>query len=395
MSADLFKKLSLLLLLFYILTHAQLGKVLPLDVPVTQILLFPFVVACFFKFRLINFSIPRKLLLVALAGGLIGAGIAYGPPPDRTGSFLIARFPDDPLESETRIFREKVNEVAHKTGVVATRYFDAFTSNQDVRRFLARDPDARPVVWGTSRWMNISFPPKVFDQRLSEGAETVQKYTGLLVVNYVPTIGLSFKPQNGTIDFIAKLFAGYFGHEKKARKAQSAEADEAQLLFLSQASSLIHGWSDWAHRAFPSWVAGNRHLYASVENGKFQIGELNCAINSYNRARRYFKGGSNPELLAAVLNNEAIAFELRATFTGIKRDHKSAGQLLHLAMVQRNVRNPYTGVTYRSPYFARSNIHFFHLVSGHGKSRHAGKQHKKSAHKRSATHQGKKQKKKR
>src|SRR4051812_14689219 len=95
-------RLLILLGAFIALTQIHAGSVLPLSISVAQILFFPFVIAWCYFLKVGKFKIPRTLLYCAVAGGLIGTGIAYGPPSGGEKTFSVARLPADPLETDSR-----------------------------------------------------------------------------------------------------------------------------------------------------------------------------------------------------------------------------------------------------------------------------------------------------
>ena len=76
-------------------------------------------------------------------------------------------------------------------------------------------------------------------------------------------------------------------------------------------------WTTYAHRAYPWFINGNRHLLDALDGDFNEPAELDCALIAYKRALSFLVNPSdNPELFGAIMNNTGIAFALQGYLEG-------------------------------------------------------------------------------
>ncbi len=322
-----------MLIVFYALTRVHIGVYLPLSVSIAQLILFPFAVLLLWNLRIGSFRVPRTLLILAFGGATLGAISAYGPPREQRGSFVVARFADDELETKSRIFREKIIESLLGSDVRVQRSYEAPASPAQAGELFRRDRSMRPLVWGSGGWLTIAFPEGLRTPASLVPVEEIHKFYGLRPVTYVSMVGMSLKPEGDSARFLALLFRGLIEGESAGEAGRESLALwERRMSYLQESSDMGHAWTTFVHRAYPLWQIGNYHLAQAFRGPKVQAAELRCAIWAFRVARRYIRGPSNLELSAALLNNEALARMILAKNGGNRREGKQVRPLLTSAM---------------------------------------------------------------
>lgn len=320
---------------FYLVTHVSLGDVLPLSVPLAQIFFFPFILLLLRNLTVRGVRFPGLVLLLALAGGMWGASVAYGPPAARHGTFVVARFPDDESESASRIFRERIEEYLGMSGVRVDRAFNSPRDAREARILMAERFNDRPLVWQQKGWLHVSFPEQLRTAASLLPSEDLRRFYSLSPVTYVSEIGLSLQPEGDGAEFLAYLFEGLLAGEGKG---EGESRWEFRIAALRQAADTVGLRRSFSHRAYPLWQIGNYHLAQALRGPKVQTAELRCAIAAYRRALRFLPQASHPELRAAALNNQAIALRILGEQRSRRKLLKQSRTLLHEAL--RFARRP-------------------------------------------------------
>ncbi len=299
--------LGLTFIVFILITQIKIGAVFPLEIARAQLLVFPLILLVLLWFR----ALPVKLLLVALLGASCGAWVAYGPPPDRSGTFLVARLPHDPLESESGVLRESFNDELVDEDVRAVRYFDEVTSQVQVRTLFQNDSNARPIIWGNKRWIELSFPRLFLETFHKPLYDTVHKFYGMNVADYVSGTGVSYWPPRDTANFLTRVLAALMDNEGDT----TPEALAARELNLMDAGLMNHAWTSSEHRGFARWLLGNVQFMRAFAQDGFDPSEIRCALHTYSRALMLARSANSPELVSAILNNQGVAFKILAKHT--------------------------------------------------------------------------------
>jgi hypothetical protein len=324
--------LAALFILFLFATRVHLGSILPLSISLAQTIAFPFVVLLLWNVNFGTWYLPRLLLLGAVAGAMIGAGVAYGPPPDHSGTFVVARFPSDTLETDSRIFREKITNYLRGSSVSVVRSYEVPQSFSEAAALFRHRLHLRPLVWGNRRWLSISFPEELRTPAKLIPVQEIERFFSLTPVTHVSIIGLSLMPEGDTAQFVALLFRGLLegegGHETDLLW-------ESRMTYLQEAANHVHAWSASLHRGYPLWQLGNYHLAQAFRGPKIQRQELLCALSYYRVGASLVPSRSNLELSAALLNNEAIALRILGKMRGKKNYLKRSRRLLQEAAKYR------------------------------------------------------------
>ena len=283
-----------------------------IDLALLQLIAFPLVLFSLWRFIARTSLLPRWPLLLAAAFACLGALATYRGPADNAQSFSLARLHGDDIEAETRVFREKVNSVLRELGPVrAIRYHGSFATDAEARREFARDPKLRALVWGSARWMNVSFPfEEPVELRFLPGFPYAERVAGLRMVTSVPIVGLSYQPPHDTAFYLGTLLDGVLP-SRGWEVFYSGGWDHRDELSLLTAARYHAFWSSSAHQALPRWILGNRYFYRALANGDYDGGMMRCALASYRSARAVLRRGDNADLLAAIYNNAAVAEAVR------------------------------------------------------------------------------------
>ena len=350
-----------------------LGAATEADLTLLQAIALPLFVAVLFKWEIFGVRIPRGLLIASATCAVLALVYSYSAPAEG-GNFLVARLVGDEFEADTRVFRDKLNhalrEEQGRHGPRGVRFHASIKDHSSAASYFAQDAGPLAVVWGSKRWINVTFNPSMSMSFDAEVMEAWKSLTGLSLVTKVPAIGLSFNPDGDTTLFLARLLAGvsdagFSGGEGSDLVSDPSRLDRV-LSDLQAAGAMRAGWTLFAHRAFPYWVMGNLHLARALANGGYEQGELRCAIDFYSRARLLLRYGDNPELLAAILNNRGFAHFVLGSKEGQPALRKLALKEFLVAARLGRIRNPY-GFKYAATGVARKN---FEVVRHRQKKKH-------------------------
>lgn len=262
--------------------------------------------------------LPRVLVGFAAIGVLCGAIVRYSDVGLQDGAFGVARFESDPLENKTRIFRDNVRRFAgaratSRVGVIAPRV----ASEADARRVLSERPQLGGVVWGSERWVTVStrLSPPVSLRQMPETSYARQRLSelgleDLFLITQAPSFALSKGLDAATFEFIGGVIRG----ASMVPHLTSGETLSPELEHLLQRVSSIRAmWSSSVHLAAPKLTLGTYYLLQALYRPTLEWGDLECGEASLRSARVILNKGGNPELKAAVYNNEAVLRVLTAS----------------------------------------------------------------------------------
>jgi len=308
--AALFKVLfalgCLAILLWTVGSEAMFG----LDLSEYQIIALPLVWILLWRLRVAGVLIPRVVLLISVIGAILSLGYSRLHVPDEQWAIVVSHFQADEFEIKTRQFRERleheIGRAAPHFGVRVERSSLSISSHREALRFLNSAEHLPAVIWGTSRWVNVSMHPERTASLNREALEPWISIVGLEIVPSVPIIGMSKEPESDTARFLVTALGGLFSGSLKAHEHSDSVRSWTESTLLGAATQQSP-WTTFAHRAFPWFVIGNRHFAQALKGGTYQAGEMACAIEAYTNVRRSLRAGDNPELLAAALNNRAVA----------------------------------------------------------------------------------------
>ncbi len=290
-----------------------------------QILALPLIVMLLVRLRLGAHRASPIVLALGMIGALVAVWFSYAPVTTASHIALIAPLGRDELETDATKLREAINQAMdreeHYGKLEAIRYHAMARTQREASKILSQSEDAHILVWGDTRLIRISFPQQdqIGDPALS-APPAQEPMTGLRLVTSIPLIALSYQPQADTAAFIAKLSAALSLLDAGPKAASNA------LLQLADVGSMAATWRSFAHRSYPWWISGNLSLQAALTSslsrarsdqlGADQLGALECALDAYDKARSYLRFGDNPELLAAILNNRAVALYTKGVYLG-------------------------------------------------------------------------------
>lgn len=357
----------LLLLVSFLLIHGLLhqrgGSIFELDRTTVQVIVFPLMLWIVSQLSIGGAQVPRRYIIGALVCALISVGWSYTYRGDESRIFLVARLADDALESDSRLFRERLNAVLERTSDArAVRYYRSFKEYREVRQFMA-SRKVQAVVWGNRRWLNVAFAdrPTVTLQDVARGLGSVtnggsplQHYPSFEIVQSVPAIGLSYAPELYTSSFLAELLTGTLPRSYHLADGTGSEAGKEMA--LASAASIVAGWTSRAHRAYPLWVLGNMHLLRALRGPKPEIGETRCALAFYRKARHFLQRHDNPELMAAIANNFGVAIFVQGTERGKPAAAARAALTKFMSAARERGRRNLLQAELRSPEVALRNI---------------------------------------
>lgn len=285
-----------------------------------QLVLFPLLFLALLSLRIGRARIPAPVLVVAF---FIGMGVtAWGYLHLSKGErdvVLFSRLQDDKDESQTRIFRERVEYFleasagrGHQPIVAPQRYFRTFVSDSEVRDVFKKDPLLNGVVWGSSRHIWISFRHRD-PVRVSDFGDIAVSPTSrtLEIVDYVPILGIAFDPREPTAFFAARVFEGITPPLRPGVSNFEA-VYRSQNAALQFATDIPIHYKTRAHRAWAAWRAGTNSLFMFLHSGGLEHGYLRCAQVELERAVRLLGPLENADLYGAVRNNLAVARALAA-----------------------------------------------------------------------------------
>ncbi|MDZ4785270.1 MAG: hypothetical protein SGJ02_04250 [bacterium] len=221
------------------------------------------------------------------------------------GGIYIARFSDDTLENESRIFRGKVTDSLEPlTGLKAIRYPNSVDTVEEASRILdKRNKDV--LIWGKSSWAWVTFQSgqnkKLKDLTKNETWPTVEA-SELYLIDSPNRYGLPIRENAHSDVFLAYELAGEFSPQEWQKQA-----------FLKTAGLVNSLWTTNSHKAFPLWRLGNMHFIEAINSEGVESGELQCALWAYQKAASFVtKAEYNLNLRSAILNNHAVALYLKS-----------------------------------------------------------------------------------
>ena len=297
--------------------------------PIIQLCVAPLFIWALLRLRVGNVRIPR---LVILLGVTLSLGAYIGGYSAR--SFLgrriaVARFSDDPLGGNSRIFRQQLSEgLARRSKDYVFGVKKPFTSASAIRREFASGRRVDAVVWGRSDAVLVSFLTQK-TLGLEKTTDRKTRLEQLQVVHQIPTVQVRRSSEIATIKFLIALFSGLM---------EGVDLAQREVDFLDAIGSATR-WPSQATRALPAWLLGNLYLAEATSSDPIQRGPLDCALKYYSRGASFFKSTDNPELAAAMFNNWAVALYILALDTGNQQYWNDVKKLFERAVATRWIQS--------------------------------------------------------
>ena len=326
---------------FFAMRYLPFGP-FPLDLSRAQIIILPFVFVSFL-FLFIPSYLPRFVLGAALICALIGMSVGHFKT-DSDSALIFSRFSNDEFETKTFEFLEGLEKyLVNETNLNISRSSQSFKSDKELRDSGIIDRSL-PVIWGDEHRLKVSFP-QLQNVKLKEIAykELNEQLPELKLVSSIPVVGLSIRPKEDTYQFLASLAAGM------------QREDDLGMMQLRSAASIVAPWTSFAHRAYPWWLVGTRHLIQVLKHEDYEPAVLKCALRAFKKASSFLRFGDNAELRAAIFNNTGVALFLQSILEYDLKLRKLAKKKFRIAFRLKFKPNQF-GVDYRAGKVARMNL---------------------------------------
>ena len=352
-----------------------------LNLSFVQLLVFPLVLSFFVQLRVGATVMPRALVLSAAAAALI----AFGVPYFRAGGthrLLVSTLGGDDLESESRVFWQGLDTRFEQDGAVqAARFYGTFTSHAGALAALQNYPQAIGVVWGTPRWINLSFRnPAIINLAAAGVGKGWEGVTDLLLVTGVPIVGLSYEPRGDSEKFIAALFTGIQSLTQDTQQGRALA--ETNLLYAAGRQAF---WASNAHRGLAWFLLGTLYTKQAFAEGGYQRSLARCAETAFIAAGMNLLPKDNPELYAAIGNNLGVLYFLQGQFEEKRLLQQRARRKWKLAAQTRRLKNPFK-VKYLAASVAKTNFELAQTVLKRPGSEPHRATRRRKKHKRGGVH---------
>lgn len=282
--------------------------------PTIQVFALLLVVALVARVRLQSERVPRAILLAALVVAFAAFGAGYSTKTLHEKRLVVSRFNDDPLGSDSRIFRERLDKyLGNISSLHVIRFPDAFSSYRAVRKKFPNSRLYDAILWGKSDSFTVIFPNQ------SEPVEQDDRLFGFSLPMQIAPIGLSRSGESGTIGFLGDVFVAML-----APADDSAITEARRDILLENALKIESRWRSRSHRAVPAWLLGVRALRRAVDGSDFQPGELACALDHFAYAARLVTAAADPQLAANIYNGWGVALVVQGIYSGERQLIKNA-----------------------------------------------------------------------
>jgi hypothetical protein len=308
------------------------------------------IVAVLWFIRLGRVAVPKPLLLFAALLACTFFLVGYSTRSLTGKRIAIARFSDDSLGADSRIFRENIE--SRLRNISESRVARVSKSYRSLSELKKRFPNSRRqdvVIAGSLDSLLVYFPSGR-SSLVRKDIDLIKERIGYEVIFHPPAIIVGNPKEPGTAAFVSDLVAAYslkpdgFGNY----------SEHQELLYVGAAHTEAR-WKSQVHRALPAWLLGNAALVRAFSSSQAQLAELDCAIKWYGYAASLFKPIDNPELAGAIYNNWGVAVALRAWLKGRSDDIRQA--MLLFKRGQKTQTFPASaGLPLRSWQSARSNL---------------------------------------
>ncbi len=281
------------------------------SVTVAQLCAMPVLLLGLLQAELFRVRMPVAIAIFALVSALV----SYVSLVSRAPSLLLlAPFVDDAHDDVTRVLRVRTDHWLRARGLgTIARTGIQIHAREEARAELNRQPQSALVVWGHTGFVELLLrtPGNTALQEFNPALEG--SALGLLRLARSPSYtGLSFEPREQTARYLAAMTAAV---------ASPESSSDIRAFEFRDAGLAIGPWRGARHRAFALFHAANEQFLYLLRQPSLEAGELKCVQRLYESARTFATEKEDPELIAGILNNQAVVLFLeRAWF-------RSAGQL--------------------------------------------------------------------
>ena len=324
-----------------------------LDYSYAQLVGVPVIIWIFVKVLPKPFSISANVGVLVFLCAFMGVGVSYNIELLKIGGVSVARFADDPIENQSRIFRAQLGGIFERLSMDSevVRYPTKIKGKKAAFKLMRKEKRSG-VVWGNSQMLSVVFRAPSNSTLADIIGAGVNKF-GLkelpefYLARSVNDIKITWGPSIPADVFISYIFAAFESSSLSRRES-----------LLGQAYSIEGPWKWMDHRAYPYWLQGTQHILDAID-GEFEPGELDCADTLLRKAASFLVvSDSNPELLSAIYNNHAIVVYLRAELQNRPRLRERYLSEFKRA-AERRVRNKDSQLSQNIKLAAMSNLNLF------------------------------------
>ncbi len=285
------------------------------------------------RLRVFKKNVPGALLCLACLAFLAIFSISHTTWfVHRKGALLVSPFEADQLEIKSRLFRESLNRSLQRlprkhTSRWAIRSPWPVSSYSAATRLLQSSPNGSAVLWLAKGQLNLALRDLgVVSLSGLDPHISIDQIRELKVVPAPPLINFSLEPELDSVRYLARVFGGY------------SESNPETL--YRDAAFYNARWRSFSHKSAAGFMLGNYYLMQSINGGAIELGELKCAINTYQKALRYIRPKENTAVLAALLNNFGVASYISSIVSGKTREKQHALKYFAAAFRMRSAYNP-------------------------------------------------------
>ena len=277
-----------------------------------QFALAPVVLFLASRLRVEGARVPRVIIILATLGILLGVFAQFSQVRLAKGSFILSTVSERDLQQEAKIYRDRLRKGIGAGGDRLVGLHSGVIKNaESARKILDSSSQLAGIVWGGSRWMNLtlrSYAPLALSSfpkgSVASDLLKARAIPDLYIFRSIPSVGMSHGHERGTLHFLSKIIKIW--REIPVSVAPGANSwifeGEMEALAATQAR-----WTSRSHLALPLWLAANAHLVRAIENPHVKVADLNCAVKQYVEALSLFRTRDNPALELVIRNNLAIA----------------------------------------------------------------------------------------
>jgi hypothetical protein len=280
--------------------------------PLAQIFGAAVLFVALWRVSLFGVRIPRAIFVVATAAVIGGALIRFSYANLSRGAVLVATVSSSDLQQDKRIYRDRLRRfLGSSHNSLVGIHHGRVENSHDVRNVLEEFSSVGAVLWGTPRWMTLSFRPvqslSLLDvSKTSTGGRLVADgvLPNLTIIRSLPDISLGQGHQDGSVFFIAKLILAWSQFSADSVQPDQEADFDRRLEVLSRVPVRNNSR---VHLAAPMWIRGTYHLIEAIKSPEYSKDDLTESIVSFKYALSELQRGGNPALQAAVRNNYAVA----------------------------------------------------------------------------------------
>lgn len=302
---------------------------------------FPFVLVLLWRLCCFEFlGVGAVVFGVAALGGLLSLAHLQGylPRDYSPEKIYLSRLEGDQHGAEVRAVLKRFNDVARTYGLPSMELLDqGFETREQLEEWRSWTHGVRLAAWGSTEWLRLELPddvalvpdakpvastgelfPSLQDIAIrSEGGVSIIEAADLDIPLAVVTAPRSFAIPLAAPDlayhFLAWFAQGILAPLPLAATAQARDENlEMRRHAFAMAAQFSGPWASSAPKAAGQFYLGTVDLFRGALRNGVVSGELACGLTAFKKAAHLANDTYDGELVAAVLNNAAVAEFLRA-----------------------------------------------------------------------------------